>query len=123
MPTGTVSRLVVRSHDAPDETRSPRLASITINNFEGHTVGRFAFDPGWTWADSVKPVAGTDSCQKTHVGYCVSGELEVELVDGMSATIRPGDSYTIPPGHNARVLGDHQFVGIEFESADTYAKS
>ncbi|MDQ6721554.1 MAG: cupin, partial [Candidatus Dormibacteraeota bacterium] len=38
-------------------------------------------------------------------------------------TIKPGESYTIPPGHDARVVGDEPFVGIEFASAATFAKS
>src|SRR5256885_1619340 len=28
--------------------------------------------PGWKWSESVKPIAGTDSCQVAHMGYQVS---------------------------------------------------
>ena len=73
-------------------------------------------------APNFKPVAGTDSCQNNHVGYCVGGTLEVQLVDGQTATITTGDSYTIPPGHDAWVVGDEKFVGLEFLSAATFAK-
>jgi len=38
-------------------------------------------------------------------------------------TWAPGDSYTIPPGHEAWVEGDQAFVGIEVMSAASYAKS
>ena len=47
--------------------------------------------------------------------------LETVLDDGRSATIKPGDSYTIPPGHTARVLGDTAFEALEFASAAVYA--
>ena len=83
-----VSALEVRSHDSPDEVRQPDHSKIEINNLGDFTIGRFRFEPGWTWAGSVKPVAGTDHCEKNHVGYCVSGELEVWTVDGKKATIK-----------------------------------
>jgi quercetin dioxygenase-like cupin family protein len=86
------------------------------------SIGRFRFEPGWTWAGSVKPVAGTEHCEKNHVGYCVSGQLEVWTVAGQNATIKEGASYTIPPVHDAKVIGDQPFVGVEFASAATYAK-
>jgi quercetin dioxygenase-like cupin family protein len=118
----TVDTLAVRSHDSPDEVRQPDRSKIEINNMGEFSIGRFRFDPGWTWAGSVKPVAGTDHCEKNHVGYCVSGEIEVWTVDGQKATIKGGDSYTIPPGHDAKVVGDQPFIGVEFSSAATYAK-
>lgn len=118
----TVTKLEARSYDNPDETRTPPKAKVQINNLSGHAVGRFTFEPGWTWAESVKPIAGTDHCQLTHVGYCTSGTLEVWTPGGEKATIRSGEAYSIPPGHDARVVGNEPFVGIEFESADTYAR-
>ncbi len=45
------------------------------------------------------------------------------MKDGTEKTIKAGDSYTIPPGHEAWVEGDEPFVGIEVMSADTYAKA
>jgi quercetin dioxygenase-like cupin family protein len=120
--TTTVSKLEVRSHDQPDETRRPPKANITVNNLAGISIGRFEFEPGWVWSESVKPTAGTEFCEKNHVGYAISGELEVWTKDGDRATIKRGDSYTIPPGHDAKVVGGEKFVGLEFASADTYAK-
>jgi quercetin dioxygenase-like cupin family protein len=119
----TVSTLAAQSLDQPDETRTPPKAQIQVNNLAGHSIGRFVFEPGWQWSQSVKPTAGTEQCEKNHVGYCVSGALEVWTTDGERVTIRPGDAYTIPPGHDARTIGDEAFVGIEFASADTFAKS
>jgi quercetin dioxygenase-like cupin family protein len=123
MSTGTVSKLEARSHDSPDEVRRPDKATVEVNNLGDHSIARFTFQPGWTWASSVKPVAKTEHCEKNHVGYCVSGELETWLTDGTRITIKPGDSYTIPPGHDAKVVGNEPFVGIEWSSAATYAKS
>ena len=122
MTTDTVSKLEARSHDNPDETRRPDKATVEVNNLGDYSIGRFTFQPGWTWESSIKPVAKTEHCEKTHVGYCVSGRLETWMIDGNRITITSGDSYTIPPGHDARVVGDEPFVGIEFASAATYAK-
>lgn len=74
MSEGTVSKLEARSHDNPDETRKPDMATVEVNNLGDFTIGRFTFQPGWSWSSSIKPVAKTEHCEKTHVGYCVSGQ-------------------------------------------------
>lgn len=38
-------------------------------------------------------------------------------------TIEPGMSYTIPPGYDAWVEGNHPLVRIEVMSADKFAKA
>jgi quercetin dioxygenase-like cupin family protein len=118
----TVSKLQAKSHDAPDETRTPAKTKVEVVRLEGFTIGRFNFEPGWRWSECVQPVAGTASCQAAHVGYAVSGRIVVRLDDGSEQTISAGDSYTIPPGHDAWVEGDERFVGIEVMSAEQYAK-
>jgi mannose-6-phosphate isomerase-like protein (cupin superfamily) len=58
----------------------------------------------------------------SHVGYVVSGHLTVVTKDGTKKSLGPGESYTIPPGHDAWVEGNEKFVALEIISADTYAK-
>ena len=117
-----VSTFETKSHDSPDETRTPDKTRVEIVRLEGHTIGRFTFEPGWRWSECLKPVVGTESCQNSHVGYAISGGITVRLQDGTEKRIRAGDSYTIPPGHDAWVDGDERFVGIEVMSAEQYAK-
>jgi len=112
--------LQVKSHDKPDERRTPEKTLLELNHLNEYSIGRMTMQPGWTWAHDIKPVVNTDSCQLLHVGYCVSGSLETMLDDGTTATISSGDSYVIPPGHNARVLGDEPYVAIEVHSAADY---
>lgn len=119
----SVSKLEVKSHSLPDEVRAPSKTRVEVNQLEGFTIGRFNFEPGWRWSECVKPVAKTDLCQLSHVGYAVSGRIKVRMKDGTEKTIAAGESYTIPPGHDAWVEGDQPFVGIEVMSADVYAKS
>jgi hypothetical protein len=118
----SVTRFEVKSHQSPDEVRSPDKTRVEVVKLEGYTIGRFNFQPGWRWAECVKPVVKTDLCQLSHVGHAVSGRIRVRMADGSEKTISAGDSYTIPPGHDAWVEGDETFVGLEVMSADVYAK-
>ncbi|MBT1003328.1 cupin domain-containing protein [Paenarthrobacter sp. DKR-5] len=122
MSTNVVTRLEVKSHDDPDEKRRPDKSEIDVVTVGDYTIGRLSFEKGWRWSECIKPVVHTDTCQNNHVGFCIAGTLQVELADGGSATIKAGDSYTIPPGHDAYVVGDERFVSIEFVSAADYAK-
>jgi mannose-6-phosphate isomerase-like protein (cupin superfamily) len=118
----TVTKLQAKSHSSPDEVRTPQKTRVEIVHLEGFTIGRFNFEPGWRWSECVKPVVKTELCQLSHVGYAVSGQLTIRLKDGTQKTIVAGESYTIPPGHEAWVEGKQPFVGIEVLSADVYAK-
>lgn len=120
--SSTATTMESRSLDQPDETRRPELATVQVIKLGEHSVGRFTFQPGWTWARSIKPAAGTDHCEKQHLGYCVAGQMDCWLTDGTRISVKPGDAYLIPPGHDAEIVGSAAFVGIEFSSAATYAK-
>jgi quercetin dioxygenase-like cupin family protein len=123
MPTPvTVSKLQAKSHSSPDEVRTPTKTRVEVVLLEGFTIGRFTLEPGWRWSECVKPVVKTDQCQVAHVGYAVSGQITVRMKDGTEKTLVAGDSYTIPPGHDAWVEGNQPFVAIEVMSADVYAK-
>ncbi len=118
-----VTKFEVKSHESPDEVRAPAKTRIEVVQLEGFTIGRFNFEPGWRWSECIKPVAHTDHCQASHVGYAISGRLTVRMKDGTEKTIKAGDSYTIPPGHEAWVEGGEPFVALEVMSADTFAKA
>ena len=122
MASVTVTKLQAKSHSSPDEVRTPHKTRVEIVHLEGFTIGRFTFEPGWRWSECVKPVVKTEQCQLSHVGYAVAGQLTIRLKDGTQKTLVAGESYTIPPGHEAWVEGKQPFVGIEVLSADVYAK-
>ena len=111
-----------KSLDAPEEVRTPEKTTVDVVNVGPNEVGRFTLEPGWRWSECIKPVVGTDSCQAEHLGYAVSGQIRIEHEDGTSADIGPGQAYYIAPGHEAYVIGDEAFVGVEFKSAGEYAK-
>jgi len=118
----SVSKFEVKSLAQPDETRSPDKTRVEVVRLNGYTIGRFNLAPGWRWAECIKPVVKTESCQVSHVGYAVSGRIKVRMQDGTEKSISAGESYTIPPGHDAWVEGNEPFVGIEMMSAEQYAK-
>lgn len=122
MSTPGVTKLEAKSHESPDEVRTPDKTRVEVVKLDACTIGRFSFQPGWRWSECVKPVVKTETCQVAHVGYAVEGRIKVRMQDGTEKTISAGESYTIPPGHDAWVDGDQKFVAIEVLSADQYAK-
>ncbi len=118
----SVSKFEVKSHSEPDEARKPDKTLVEVVRLQGFTLGRFNFEPGWRWSTCVKPVVKTESCQVSHVGYVVTGRLTVQMNDGTKKSLKAGDAYTIPPGHDAWVEGNEPWVGIEVMSAEQYAK-
>jgi hypothetical protein len=113
----------INDFSKPDEVRSPDRTTVEVVKIGGGDIGRYTFQPGWQWSECIKPVVGTDSCQVDHIGYVVSGTLEVTHEDGSGGTATAGCVYRIGPGHDAKVIGDEPFVGVEFQGATSYAKS
>jgi quercetin dioxygenase-like cupin family protein len=115
--------LEVKNFDSPDETRPfEGKGQAEVLQIGGHTVGRTTFEPGWRWSENVKPIAGTDSCQVSHLGYVVSGRMKVFMDDGSESEVGPGDVFAIPPGHDAESLGDEPCVCLDFGQFGDYAK-
>lgn len=119
----TTTALEVKNFDSPDETRpfegKGRADVVTV---AGRTVGRGTFEPGWRWSVNLKPIAGTDSCQVSHLGYVLSGQMRVFMDDGSEGLASPGDVCAIPPGHDAEVVGDEPCVMLDFGEFGDYAK-
>ena len=118
-----MAAIEVKNFDSPDETRPfEGKGNAAIVNIGGRTVGRGTFEPGWRWSENVKPIAGTDSCEVSHLGYCISGRMKVTMADGTAGECGPGDVVAIPPGHDAEVVGDEPCVLIDFGEFGDYAK-
>jgi quercetin dioxygenase-like cupin family protein len=111
-----------KSLDQPDETRPIEKGTVEIVQLDVGTVMRTTFEPGWRWSECVKPVVGGDSCQVDHFGYCISGRMHVRMNDGDEMDVGAGDAIRIPPGHDAWVVGDEAYVGVDFTGGPVYAK-
>ena len=113
----------VKSFDSPDEVRPfEGRGQVEVVKLAGHAVGRGTFEPGWRWSENVKPIAGTDSCQISHLGYVLSGAMRIHMDDGADRDVGAGDVVAIPPGHDAEVLGDEPCVLVDFGEISDYAK-
>ncbi|GAA3092549.1 cupin domain-containing protein [Nonomuraea salmonea] len=95
----------VKNIDKPDERRDFPRGHLEVCNLSGLTFGVATFEPGWRWSESVKPIAGTDSCQVHHTAFVVQGRMRLHADDGTEAEIGPGDLFVCPPGHDAWVVG------------------
>ena len=115
-------QMIKKNFDAPDETRPMTKGKAEVVNFGDLQPMRTAFEPGWRWSESVKPIAKTDSCQVQHLTYFISGRLAVRMDDGSDAEFGPGDLGSIPPGHDAWVVGNEPVVAIDFRGGAIYAK-
>ena len=111
-----------RNIDSPQETRpfqsNGHMDVVTLADF---TLGRGVLEPGWRWSNDVKPIAGTDSCQTRHTGYCLSGQMTVKFDDGTELNVGPGDVVLIEPGHDAWTVGDEACVLLD-TGVGAYAK-
>jgi len=118
-----MASIEVKRFDAPDETRPfEGRGHADVVQLAGRTVSRGVFEPGWRWSENIRPIAGTDSCETSHLGYCVSGHMRVQMDDGGQREMGPGDVVAIPPGHDAEVVGDQPCVFLDFGEVTAYAK-
>jgi class 3 adenylate cyclase len=108
-----VAHVVSKSLDDPDEVRRVPRGTVEIYNLGEVVIGRTVWEPGWHWAEDVKPIAGTALCQYHHVGVCLSGTLGIRMEDGSTAEIGPGNAFDIPPGHDGWVIGQEPWVSYD----------
>lgn len=118
-----MASLTIKHQQSPDETRQFKdKGFVDIFDFDQVTAGKLTMKPGWRWSKHVGPIAGTKTCQAVHFGYCLAGRMMIEMDDGQKGEVGPGDSFTIGAGHDAYVIGDEDFVAIDFAGMEHYAK-
>ncbi|HET6268554.1 MAG TPA: cupin domain-containing protein [Arthrobacter sp.] len=122
MSVNLVSAMAVKSFDAPDKKRCPDKAEFDLVTVNDYSVARLILGPGWRWSECIKPLEQTDFCQHNHLGFCVSGVMEVESSGGDRSTIHANDTYAIPPGHEEWVVGPEPFVAVEFLGAASFGR-
>jgi class 3 adenylate cyclase len=115
-------RLQRRRFSEPSDVRTLPRGRIDVVELDDTVVGRMTYEPGWRWSVDVQPIAGTDTCQYHHLGVTLAGRLRAQMPDGTELEIGPGEVFEIPPGHDAWVVGDEPWVGVDFEAMRTYAK-
>ena len=112
-----------KNFGVPDEVRRFPKGRVELLNIGGAAIGRAVFEPGWRWATSVQPLAGTQSCEAPHFQYHVSGVLRIRMDDGTEFDCKAGDISLLPSGHDAWVVGDEPAVVVDFQGMIDYAKA
>jgi hypothetical protein len=111
----------LKSFDKPEEVREFPRGRVDLVTIGGATIGRAVFEPGWRWATSVQPLAGTKSCEAPHFQYHVAGILRIKMDDGSEFDCKPGDVSLLPSGHDAWVIGNEAAVVVDFQGMLDYA--
>jgi quercetin dioxygenase-like cupin family protein len=118
-----VASIEIKNVNSPDEVRpfadKGNAKAVTVAD---HLVLYGTFEPGWRWSEHIKPIAGTETCEATHLLYCLSGRMKVEHSDGTEAELGPGDIAAIEPEHDAWVVGDEPCVAVDFGGYARYAQ-
>jgi hypothetical protein len=122
MTANIVTAFAVKSFDVPDKKRYPDKAEVDLVSVNDYSVARLILAPGWRWSECSKPTEKTPVCQHNHLGFCVSGVMEVETPEGVRSSIHANDTYAIPPGHNEWVVGSEPFVAVEFLGAASFGR-
>jgi hypothetical protein len=118
-----MATLEAKNFDRPDESRPfAGHGKMDVVQLGAGAIGKGVFEPGWRWSQDVKPIAKTESCQATHLGYVLSGRMQIQMNDGTEVEVGPGDVFNIAPGHDAWVVGDEPCVMVDFAGATSYAK-
>jgi len=118
----TVARVQTKPLTEPDEVRQMPRGKLEIFSVGEVVIGRTMWEPGWHWAEDVKPVAGTDLCQYHHVGVSISGTLGIRMEDGSTSEIGPGSTFDIPPGHDGWVVGDEPWISYDFAGMRAFGR-
>ena len=116
------AKLTRKNFATADEVREFPLGKAELLNFNGSMVGRTTLQPGWRWTQSIRPIAKTDICEATHFQYHVSGTLKIRMKDGSEIECKAGDISSVPPGHDAWVVGVEPVVVIDFQGMANFAK-
>jgi quercetin dioxygenase-like cupin family protein len=108
--------------DAPDEAREFLKGRFELVEVGGMTIGRAAYEPGWKWSEHVGRETGARFCEVEHVGLVLEGRAAVQMKDGETRVLGPGDLFYVAPGHDSWVVGDEPYVSLHFLGAERYAK-
>jgi hypothetical protein len=109
-----MTSIVKKSFNTPDETITPgEKIKAEVINIGDIKVQKVTAEVGWKWSEDIKPVIKTESCEKHHQLYMISGKLAAAMADGNAEEFSAGDMGDIPPGHDGWTVGDEPAVWLE----------
>ena len=117
-----IDDIIVKRFESPDEVRVFEKGKFEVVHFEGMTIGRATYYPGWKWSEDVSPLSGTKFCEVEHLGMVLSGSATVDFKDGKIHTVNKGDIFYVSSRpHDSWVVGKENYISIHFLGAEDYA--
>lgn len=116
-----VAEMQRKSLRQPDETETFPLGFSHEVHLGELTVARNVHEPGWHWAEHVRPIVGGASCRFHHTGVVIRGRARFRHQDGSEFELGPDDAFDIPPGHDAWVVGDEPYETIDWVGSHRWA--
>ena len=102
-----------KNFNSPDETMQPEKVKVEVVTAGGLKLQRITAEPGWQWSKHLKSAAGTETCEKHHLLYVISGRLHARMNDGKEEEFGSGDIGVVPPGHDGWTVGNEPAVWLE----------
>lgn len=103
-----------KNFSTPDEIQNPgEKLKVEVVTVDGLKFQKVTAAPGWQWSKHLKSVAGTESCEKHHLVYVISGKLHARMNDGSDVELNSGEIGVIPPGHDGWNAGNEPVAWLE----------
>jgi hypothetical protein len=80
----------------------------------GTVISRHILQPGWSWEEHAKPMAGTASCELYHRGIVIRGRMGVRTEEGGGFVIEPNQVFDLMPRHLTWVEGDEELEMVDW---------
>lgn len=96
--------------------------SVDVVKVGDGRMKRVVYPPGWRWSTHMQPVAKTESCLHTHVGFLARGVLQGVYEDGCEYEVRAPAFAVVGAGHDGWVVGDEAAVWIQWDSEEGTAR-
>jgi quercetin dioxygenase-like cupin family protein len=58
-----------------------------------------------------------------HIGYVMQGRMALRMDDGTEREFGPGDTFHMPRGHDAWIVGEEACVILDFGGLKGYAQA
>jgi class 3 adenylate cyclase len=109
-----MSRVEVRDLGEPEAVVSYPLGTSNQVRLAQTVITRHVLQPGWSWEEHARPLAGTASCELFHRGVVLSGRMGVRTDEGEQLVIGPNQVFDLAPGHVTWVEGDEELVMVDW---------
>lgn len=100
---------IVKRFDQPDRSVLFELGRLELVDFEGRTIGKATYAPGWHWAHSIARATPSWADAADPVAVVLRGRVRFRTANGQEFELAPGDVFHVPLAEaaDAWVIGYH----------------